>query len=99
MGGLGRTGFVADTGTTPRCLVPILLASRHARDHEDLLGRLIELLNALRGLARFDFERGSALRPLDGEDVLCLMDGCRSFEVARLKQLRIPCNVIISAPR
>jgi hypothetical protein len=73
------------------------LPSDDAWNENDLLGRLVELIDAYGGLPGLDFERGRTLRALFREDVLGLAHGRYGLWIPDFHLAHIPREAVIAA--
>jgi hypothetical protein len=74
------------------------LPSDYPWNHHNLLGGLIELVDADGFLAGPHLERSGALQALLGEDALGLAHGGNSLCVTYLHLIQIPRDTVITAP-
>jgi hypothetical protein len=73
-------------------------SSNDSRNKDDLLGCLVECLDALSRLAWIKFESGGSFRALLRKDALRFADGGQGFGIAHLRFLVVPGQAVVAAP-
>jgi hypothetical protein len=76
----------------------VRLPSDYSRNQHNLLGGLIELVDADGPLARPHLERRGALHALLSEDALRFAHGGNGLRVAYLHLIQIPRDTVVTAP-